>query len=234
VGLKHFGIYKDADERAKNYPLFVEKKGIKIAFLNYTYGTNEIVEVPPNIVNRIDTILIAADIEKALQESPDFIIAVMHWGNEYENVQNSQQKKLAGFLARKGVNLIIGSHPHVVQPFDKIFAPGISDTVPVIYSLGNFVSNQRDRYRNGGVVFEAVLEKAENKTRVVSTGYLPFWVYRPQRSDGFIYRLLPECPKKEGSPCEEYQMSKEDKAAMGLFFSDTKKTLKNLRQILWE
>jgi poly-gamma-glutamate synthesis protein (capsule biosynthesis protein) len=230
LGLKHFGIYRDTAEREKNYPLFIEKNGITIAFLTYTYGTNMLVEVPPNVVNRIDTVQMAADIRKARLEFPDFIIAFMHWGLEYENRQNNEQKELAEFLARKGVNMIIGSHPHVVQPYDKIFVQDNRDSVPVIYSLGNFVSNQRDRYRDGGIIFEAVLEKADKKTRIVSEGYLPFWVYRPKRGDGYIYRLLPECKKKH-SPCKEYKMKKEDKTAMELFFSDTKKTLKNLQQI---
>jgi poly-gamma-glutamate synthesis protein (capsule biosynthesis protein) len=221
--IKHFGIYKDSAERNRNYPLFIEKKGIKLAFLCYTYGTNGIPEEFPNIVNQIDTALIAADIKKAQLASPDFIIAFMHWGSEYENTQNKRQSDLAHFMAAKGVNLIIGGHPHVVQPFEKIYAVGARDSVPVIYSLGNFFSNQRKRYTNGGIAFEVHLQK----TKIISQGYMPFWVYSFTRSGGTVFRMLPEC-KKYPSVCSEYKMKTEDKAAMELFFADTGDLLKNL------
>jgi poly-gamma-glutamate synthesis protein (capsule biosynthesis protein) len=234
--LKHFGIYRDTAERDNEYPLFIEKNGIKVAFLNYTYGTNLLVEEYPNVVNRIDTAQISKDIKKAKLASPDFIIAFMHWGSEYENTQNQNQKNLAQFLALNGVNLIIGSHPHVVQPFDKIYAPGARDSVPVIYSLGNFFSNQRNRYTDGGVIFEALLQKNNKagkrggvsyKAEIVNYGYMPFWVYRFNKSGGNIFRLLPEC-KKYPSACKEYKINAGDKAAMELFFEDTRKLLKNL------
>jgi poly-gamma-glutamate synthesis protein (capsule biosynthesis protein) len=227
MGLKHFGIYRDAAERESRYPLIVEKNGIKMAFLNYTYGTNSLVEKAPNIVNRIDTAQIAADIAKAKRSSPDAIIAFMHWGAEYENVENKEQRGQAAFLARNGVNLIIGGHPHVVQPFGKVAAPAGADSVPVIYSLGNFVSNQRRRYTDGGVIFDVSLRKSGGKIKVVDYGYMPFWVYRFIKDGGNAYRLLPECGKDE-PPCNEYNMSAEDRGAMELFFSDTKKTLSNL------
>jgi poly-gamma-glutamate synthesis protein (capsule biosynthesis protein) len=226
LGLKYLGTYRDTSERDSKYPLFIEKNGINIAFLAYTYGTNMLVEEAPNYVNRIDTAQIAADIKRARQTFPDFVIAIMHWGLEYENKENAEQRELARFLAAKGVNLIIGSHPHVVQPFDKIPVPERRDTVPVIYSLGNFFSNQRDRYRDGGIVFEAVLEKSGNKTSVVSESYLPFWVYRMGKNGNHKFRLLPECKTAPG--CKNYRMGKEDKAAMEQFFADTKKTLHNL------
>ncbi|MDR2580678.1 MAG: CapA family protein [Fibromonadaceae bacterium] len=225
VGLRHFGMYRDTVEKDSSYPLIIEKNGMKIAFLNYTYGTNELVEEAPNVVNRIDTALIAADIRRARLEFPDFIVAFMHWGPEYEIKESAAQRELAQFMAWKGVSLIVGSHPHVVQPYSKIFVPGSKDSVPVIYSLGNFFSNQRDRYRDGGIIFEINLEKTGNKTSIVSQSYLPFWVYRFDRN-GNVFRLLPECKTAPG--CEEYRMKPADKKAMDLFFSDTKRILPNL------
>ena len=229
IELKHLGIYRDTAERDSRYPLFVEKNGIKIAFLNYTYGTNMLVEEAPNVVNRIDTLQMAVDIKKAKKVFPDFIIALMHWGAEYENTENEEQRELANFLAQRGVNLIIGGHPHVIQPFGKIFVPDSRDSVPVIYSLGNFSSNQRKRYTDGGIVFEVSLQKdaSNGKTKIIDYGYMPFWVYRFTKSGGYIYRLLPEC-KKNKPPCKEYKMKPEDRTAMEVFFEDTRKTLGNL------
>lgn len=233
IELQRLGTYRDTAEREENYPLFLEKNGIKLAFLNYTYGTNMLVEEAPNVVNRIDTAQITIDIRKAKQVIPDFIIAIMHWGAEYENTENEEQRELAAFLALKGVNLIIGSHPHVVQPFNKIPVPG-KDSVPVIYSLGNFISNQRDRYTNGGIIFEVSLQKSVfggkiggSKTKIVDYGYVPFWVYRLGKAGSHLFRLLPEC-KKNVYPCKEYRMKTEDREAMELFFQDTRKTLKSL------
>ncbi|MCL1967385.1 MAG: CapA family protein [Fibromonadales bacterium] len=236
MGLDHFGIYRHQAERDNRYPLFVEKNGITIAFLNYTYGTNLLVEEEPNIVNRIDTALISEDLKKAKLASPDFIIVFMHWGTEYDNTQNQWQKDLAHFMAANGVNLIVGSHPHVVQPFDKVFALGARDSVPVIYSLGNFFSNQRNRYTDGGIIFEVNLQKSSRvgrkggisyKTDVASCGYMPFWVYRHTKNGGNVFRLLPEC-KAYPDVCKEYKINAADKAAMEQYFEDTKKLLHNL------
>jgi len=236
MGLEHFGIYRHPAERDNRYPLFVEKKRIKIAFLNYTYGTNSLVEEEPNIVNRIDTGLISEDLKKAKLAFPDFIIVFMHWGSEYENVQNQWQKDLAQFMATNGVDLIIGSHPHVVQPFEKLYVSSTRDSVPVMYSLGNFFSNQRNRYTDGGIVFEVNLQKSSKAgrrggvnyiTEIVSYGYVPFWVYRFNKNEGNVFRLLPEC-KKYKDACKEYKINAGDKAAMELFFEDTRKLLHNL------
>jgi len=236
LGIEHFGTYKDTAERDNRYPLFIEKNGIKIAFLNYTYGTNFLVEEEPNVVNRIDTARMSEDIRKAKLASPDFIITFMHWGSEYENTQNQKQKELAKFLVSNGVDLIIGGHPHVVQPFDKIYSSSISDSVPVMYSLGNFFSNQRNRYTDGGIIFEATLQKSSiagrrggtgYRTEIINYGYMPFWVYRFNKKDGNVFRLLPEC-KKYPEACKEYKINAADKAAMELFFEDTRKLLPNL------
>ena len=96
----------------------MEKNGFRIALLNYTYGTNGIPVTPPNIVNYIDTTVIAKDIEESKAMKPDAIIACMHWGIEYQSLPDKEQKFLADWLIQKGVNHVIGSHPHVVQPIE--------------------------------------------------------------------------------------------------------------------
>ena len=98
------------------------------------------------IVNMIDTTQIKLDIQKAKKDGSNFIITTIHWGNEYQRKESSEQSKLAQWMADQGVDAIIGMHPHVVQPM-KIIHPknNPSKSVPVAYSLGNFVSNQRER-----------------------------------------------------------------------------------------
>lgn len=156
IGLVRSGVFKDSHERLVRYPLIIEKNGIRLALLNYTYSTNGIRVTPPNIVNSIDTAAIREDLQKAATADPDFTIALMHWGSEYQLTENSEQQKLARFLFRNGTDAIIGSHPHVVQPIRE------TDGKLVVYSLGNMISNQRKRYTDGGILFGMTLEKSDS------------------------------------------------------------------------
>jgi len=98
----------------------------------------------------IDTFHMARQIEKALLDTVTNIIAVMHWGEEYFTAPNATQKKLSSWLHERGADIVIGSHPHVIQPISYIQHE--QDTLGVtVFSLGNFVSNQSKRYTNGGL-----------------------------------------------------------------------------------
>ena len=115
-GIEHTGVFLDSSDFRARHPLRFEAGGIRFALLNYTYGTNGL-PVPSGLsVNPIDTVRIAADLAAVEHDGVDCVIACMHWGNEYERRPNKVQRQLAGFLRRHGVDLIVGSHPHVVQP----------------------------------------------------------------------------------------------------------------------
>lgn len=114
-----------------------EKNGIKYTMLAYTYGTNGIT-VPsdkPYLVNLYSDELAKADIEK-VRDKVDLLIVSMHWGTEYRSEPTDEQKREAEYLSNLGVDIIIGTHPHVIEPITYI-----NDTL-VIYSLGNFISAQ--------------------------------------------------------------------------------------------
>ena len=162
-GILHTGSFTDPVARSLHYPLVVENNGIRLALLNYTYGTNGLKVPPPSIVNRIDTLQIRQDLLRAATAEPDFILVTMHWGEEYQRTENSTQREVAAFLFRNGADAIIGSHPHVVQP---IRGEGKGNLVA--YSVGNFISNQRPRYRDGGIAFELELVKRVKGERVVN------------------------------------------------------------------
>ena len=179
------GTYRDSSEMDKFHPLIIEKNNIRIAILNYTYGTNGLKIPNPYIVNRIDKSKIKADLEKAKLALSDYIIVCIHWGREYERVENSEQAELASFMFEMGADLIIGSHPHVIQPIKFLTLPGDSiNTYPVVYSLGNFVSNQRAQYKDGGIVAEVHISKIADTMKLDSLLYLPYWVWREDNSDG--------------------------------------------------
>ncbi|MDR0413431.1 MAG: CapA family protein [Dysgonamonadaceae bacterium] len=170
--IKHTGVFRSAAERKEIYPLMIEKKNIRMAFLNYTYGTNGIHPVAPDYVNYIDTNRIREDIQRAKELKADFIIANMHWGEEYKLIQNKAQEKIAQRLMDQGVNIVIGSHPHVVQPSLAMTDSTGAISGIVVYSLGNFVSAMVAPNTDGGQLIKIVLDKKDGKPVIVSCGYL--------------------------------------------------------------
>ena len=134
------GVSRDRSADSLSYPLIVAVKGIRVALVNFTYGTNAAQQSAWPKVNRIDHEDIEKAFERARERGADYIIALPHWGNEYELQHSAGQEKLAGELARLGADAIVGSHPHVVQDSTAIVTED-GRRVPVFYSVGNAVSN---------------------------------------------------------------------------------------------
>lgn len=148
IGLPHVGSF--LSEESKNKLVILDKNGIKIAFLAYTYGTNGI-PVPQGkdyLVNLINRDAMKEEIARAKQAA-DVVVMSIHWGVEYQRLPNTEQKDLANFLANQGVDIIFGSHPHVLQPMEWIKRNDGGKTF-VIYSLGNFISGQIHDYKDIG------------------------------------------------------------------------------------
>lgn len=196
-GFLQTGTFKNQRERNALYPLMVYKDGFKIAFLNYTYGTNGVPTEAPTIVNLIDSVQIKADLAEARARQPDCIIVVMHWGLEYQLAENPEQRAIARLLIANGADLVIGSHPHVVQPIKKESATGpdgVRREAVVVYSMGNFISNQQQANTDIGILFqvEIVKNKGVSKARVGSYGYVPVWRYIHKSVNGkTTYYALP-------------------------------------------
>ncbi|MDR2234396.1 MAG: CapA family protein [Tannerella sp.] len=190
LGFAHTGSFKDSVSRQSSNPLIIENKGIRLAFLNYTYGTNMPPAQSPFTVNYIDTLQMAVDLANADALSADFTITFLHWGEEYQTKENEFQRHVAEFLVRHGCDLIVGAHPHVVQPIRNIDNQ-TADSVLVAYSLGNFVSNQRWRHSDGGIMLEVSLIKTDSITTLDSYRYEPCWVYRYPANNAQVYRLIP-------------------------------------------
>ena len=188
--IPHAGTYLNAEERENKYPLLLEKKGFRIAILNYTYGTNGIPVTPPNIVNYIDTTIISKDIEASKTLNPDAIIACMHWGIEYQSLPDKEQKFLTYWLLQKGVNHIIGCHPHVVQPIEVREDSLTNEKHLVVYSLGNYISNMSARRTDGGLMVKMELVK-DSTTRLNHCEYSLVWTARPIQSGKKNHQLLP-------------------------------------------
>lgn len=172
---------------------------------------------PRQVVSMIDTFHMAREIEKARLDTATNIIVCMHWGIEYETRPNMEQKRLASFLHRCGADIVIGSHPHVVQPLEY-HIEGKDTTGLTVYSLGNFISNQSKRYTNGGIGISLKLIREHGKTRY-QMHYLSNYVYRPIESDGIRrYYVVPE-------PEATRLLGENDKELYRQFFEDTDKII---------
>lgn len=220
------GTYYDSLDRDTLYPLIFEKNSIRIALLNYTYGTNGLTVELPYSVNRIDTALIHMDLKKAELAEPDFIMVYIHWGIEYERTENKTQVALARFMFEKGADAVIGSHPHVIQPIRKVYLNGdTTNHYPVVYSLGNFVSNQRAQYKDGGIIAELLLTKEQGIVKLETLKYLPYWVWRDDSMPGkSTFYVLPVAKYEAGM--EQYPLSPSDQIRIQRFANDTREHLK--------
>ena len=118
LDIGHTGTFSDSQSREETYPYFIEKNGFKIALLNYTYATNGIPTSPPNIVNLINKHTLETDLENARFQNPDHIIVFMHWGEEYNQSPSRYQLNYYQQCLDAGADLLIGSHPHVVQKME--------------------------------------------------------------------------------------------------------------------
>lgn len=132
------GIHDSTESQQEIY--VYEQQGIRIAVLNYTYGTNG-VELPkdmPYAVNLLQKDSVAADLERA-REIADFVVVCPHWGKEYVLEQTGTQENWAEFFVENGADLILGTHPHVIEPIEQITSENGNQAL-VYYSLGNFVN----------------------------------------------------------------------------------------------
>ncbi len=191
--MPHVGTYVDSLARAVQYPYLLEKGGFRIAILEFTYGTNGITIPAPTIVNRMDTAQMALDIEKAKSMHPDLIIAFPHWGIEYETLPRKSMVKMAQWLIDRGVDHVIGGHPHVIQPIELRYDSLSQKQHLVAYSLGNFVSDQSSLPKYGGMMLRFELEKEgpNSPARITDCNYKLTFVSRPAWSRKKNYRVYP-------------------------------------------
>ena len=192
--ISHVGTYKTQEER--DTIVFKYVKGIKIAFINYAYGTNGIT-IPsdkPFCINLIDEELIKKDIENAKSQNADIIVASVHWGTEYSTVPNDTQNELADFLFQNGVNIILGTHPHVLQKMEKrtvTLEDGSTQDGFIIYSLGNFISDQNaDNTRTSIILDLKITKHTDSSITIDEVNYIPIYMYKNNSASNKKMKLL--------------------------------------------
>lgn len=191
-GLPWVGAYADAAQRDSIMPRIVDIGGYRVAFLNYTYGTNGIEIQGDVVVDYIDRDRMGADVAEAREKGAEIIVAAVHWGEEYQLLSNRWQRSLADYLTDLGVDLIIGGHPHVIQPMEIRYSEKHDKDVFLCYSLGNFVSAMRTDDTRGGALARVVIDRDEKGKAVVkSAGYRLVYVLPPD-GQSTSYRVIPE------------------------------------------
>ena len=169
------GIHDSREDR--NSIDIVEKNGIKIAMLNYTYSLNGR-KLPSGKGYLIDMLTssnknnIIRDIRRAKKKA-DFVIVFPHWGTEYKYTHSSNQKYWADLFLKEGVDLVIGTHPHVVEPYKMMRDKKTGHRMLIYYSLGNFISNQSEVPRMLGGMAKVQIVKDRKGTRVKSYDMVP-------------------------------------------------------------
>lgn len=228
-GLSHLGTYKSQEEQSKI--LYKDIDGVKIAFLNYTYGTNGI-PVPSGkdfCVNLIDKDLMSYQINLAKDENADVIIACMHWGTEYSTVQNSEQEELADFLFKSGVDIIIGNHPHVAEPMEKRSVTLEDGTVKdcfVIYALGNFTADQNYANTRSSVILNLDLTFEDDVLNINSATYTPIYIYENPNVRYHKFKLI-----DMEDAISKYESSKDTSIGQSLY-NTLKSELNNITKIV--
>lgn len=216
--VKHTGTFRNQAERDANYPLMIQKNGFQVAILNYTYGTNGLTVAPPLIVNYIDSAVILKDIQKAKKNGADYIVCMMHWGDEYKSLPSKFQKNWEKYCYELGADMVIGSHPHVLQPVEKKTIQGKEKLT--VWSLGNFVSNQRDRYKDGGMLVQTTIQKGNEKSiRILSVETVLTYVHPRQEGQTKPFYILPDFDYNAIQPGF---LTTENKIQQTQFYSDSR------------
>jgi poly-gamma-glutamate capsule biosynthesis protein CapA/YwtB (metallophosphatase superfamily) len=202
--------------------LIKDLNGVKLGITAYSYGhvsgSNKYLNGLPIKSGDVSNLNIfsSSDVNSAFNEikstldsmnknKTDLQVVVLHWGNEYDRYPDEFQNELARMLCDYGVDIIIGSHPHVIQPIEMIKSNKNSNETLVIYSLGNFLSNQRNEilnknYTEDGAIANINITKNldTNKTTISSVDYIPTWVNKYKDKSGKLnYEIVPIVNKKQ-------------------------------------
>ncbi len=206
----------------------LRSNGISFAVLSYTYGINlkNLERDEMFMVNFIDTDRIRRDINRARNADAEIVILFFHFGKEYADEPNEYQRNIVRKSIEYGADIIIGSHPHSLQPIEFYETNNANiDTGFVAYSLGNFISNQRWRFSDCGVILNFEFEKNvyTNKIRLSSVDYIPTWVFKGNNGRENLFEILPTS-KYNFSGSLNY-LSEEDILLMEQSLIDTREIL---------
>jgi poly-gamma-glutamate synthesis protein (capsule biosynthesis protein) len=223
--INYVGTY--TSQRDRDSIRIFDVKGIKIAVLAYSYGTNgnPIPKGKNYLINLIDYELIGKDIQSAKTNRAELVLVHFHFGEEYKREPVQFQKDVVNKTIELGADIIIGGHPHVLQPviFYKTNNAKL-DSGFVAYSMGNFFSNQQARYKDAGMILTVNIKKdfIHNKIEICDVNYLSTWVFKGSTSNGKEYVIIPSTNISDTT----MRLSKTENEKMIQAFYDTRYILK--------
>lgn len=226
-GMKNVGTF--ASQQSRDSIHVYERNGITFTILAYTYGVNidNLSSKEKYLINKIDSNLIKIDLLNARIKNPDLILVYFHYGYENHKEPNEYQKDITNLAIDYGADIILGASPHVVQPIEFFESKRKRiDSGFVAYSLGNFISNQRWRYSDGGSVLQFKISKNINSGQMIleDLGFIPTWVYKGFTGKKDEYIIF--SPSDFDSQILPDFFSKKDSLDMLKSFGDTKKQLR--------
>lgn len=192
AGLMQTGSFTTKEEQLK--PLFTEVKGCKIAILAYTYGLNGLA-LPQDAtvaINMLEPEQIKNDIKTAKEQEAQLVLVALHFGQEYRPTATAAQKQLAQAILEAGADVIIGHHPHVLEPI-VITEEDSSKIKLTTYSLGNFVSAQKGLERNTSIILNLhyTLEPETKEPSLEKASYIPIWTHQYRNKGRLAFRVVP-------------------------------------------
>ena len=192
AGLLHVGTARTLEEKEKI--LITEIQGVKTAVLAYTYGTNGL-PIPKGkeyAVNLLDEKEIINDLYKAREQGAQLIILCLHFGQEYHDHPNSAQIRLAKMFFKAGADVILGTHPHVLQP-SEIYYERADKAQFVIYSLGNFISDQNGLPRKSSMILNLHfgIDPVTGDPYFKEATSVPIWTWKYQVNDKLKFEVIP-------------------------------------------
>ena len=195
LGLTRLGTFADDADYARRRVTMVERGGLRIAMLAYTEMTN-MIPTPVGVhVNRISPELVTEDLALARRKKPDVIMVFFHFGEQYQREPNARQRATVELAFREGADVVLGSHPHVLQPYElRTIKDRFGREKPrlVAWSLGNFVSNYRMRFADGSAILHfSLVRDAAGVTVPADVSYTPIWTYGERDGDKVRFHVLP-------------------------------------------
>ncbi len=215
-------------QNSRDSLLVVEKNGLKLGILSYTYGLNGnfLPKSKNYLVNVIDTNIIKKDLRAMTEKNVDLILVYYHFGDEYSRLPSKYQEEIVSKTFNYGADIIIGSHPHVIQPLR--FVEKLNGKLKkgfVAYSLGNFISNQRWRYSDAGVILNLEIKhnSITGSTWVSKVKAIPTWVFKGRIDNKNQFVILPSDTTALAT-IPEY-LGKEDREKLIESYNDTMEIL---------
>lgn len=194
VGIEQIGSFENEDDRYRRNPLMIEKKGIKVALLNYMDGIDFFPEVSP-IINAAKEDIIKQDIALAKARGADFVVVYFHWGREFQPSPNVIQQNLGDIATMAGADLVIGTHPHLVQlisEVDRLEGGKVKQSI-IAYSLGDFYTTVVSHDVNGSLILEVIIGKSKKtlETKVVDFGFISTYSQTFTKNGRPTWSILP-------------------------------------------